>query len=200
MMGKTHISVGVAAAVCAVQPQSIPALLATTLGAALGSITPDVDISSHTHRRDAVLARAMVVALVVAGLMADHALGAQLWAYISEIELSQQAFGLLGFGALCAIGHSTAHRSFTHSLCGLVLFSVALGLIVPLATPGFVWGYASHLAVDLLNKKPLTILFPLPTSWSLGLARADGIANKALYFIGLAINAALLAYYVQKLI
>lgn len=200
MMGKTHISVGIAAALFVSQPASSAVCLATVLAGALGSITPDIDVHSNSHNRDALIARLIVVGLAIVGFGIDRALGAQFWAYISQIQLSQQAIGLLGFFGLCAIGRFTPHRSFTHSVLALVLFSLALGLVLPMAIPAFAAGYASHLLLDLLNKMPMNLLFPLESSWCLHLCHADGLTNKVLMVAGLVGDIVLLTLCIEKFI
>ena len=200
MMGKTHISVGIAAALFVSQPASSAVCLATVLAGALGSITPDIDVHSNSHNRDALIARLIVVGLAIVGFGIDRALGAQLWAYISQIQLSQQAIGLLGFFGLCAIGRFTPHRSFTHSVLALVLFSLALGLVLPMAIPAFAAGYASHLLLDLLNKMPMNLLFPLESGWCLHLCHADGLTNKVLMVAGLVGDIVLLTLCIEKFI
>ncbi|ERI05251.1 metal-dependent hydrolase [Atopobium sp. oral taxon 810] len=199
MMGKTHISVGIAAALFVSQPASSAACLATVLAGALGSITPDIDVH-NSRSRDALIARLIVVGLAIVSFGIDRALGAQLWAYISQIQLSQQAIGLLGFFGLCAIGRFTPHRSFTHSVLALVLFSLALGLVLPMAIPAFAAGYASHLLLDLLNKMPMNLLFPLESGWCLHLCHADGLTNKVLMVAGLVGDIVLLTLCIEKFI
>lgn len=200
MMGKTHISVGIAAALFVSQPASSAVCLATVLAGALGSITPDIDVHSNSHNRDALIARFIVVGLAIVSFGIDRALGAQFWAYISQIQLSQQAIGLLGFFGLCAIGRFTPHRSFTHSVLALVLFSLALGLVLPMAIPAFAAGYASHLLLDLLNKMPMNLLFPLESGWCLRLCHADGLTNKVLMVAGLVGDIVLLTLCIEKFI
>lgn len=200
MMGKTHISVGIAAALFVSQPASSAVCLATVFAGALGSITPDIDAHSTSRSRDALIARFIVVGLAIVSFGIDRALGAQFWAYISQIQLSQQAIGLLGFFGLCAIGRFTPHRSFTHSVLALVLFSLALGLVLPMAIPAFAAGYASHLLLDLLNKMPMNLLFPLESSWCLHLCHADGLTNKVLMVAGLVGDIVLLTLCIEKFI
>nr|WP_315522754.1 metal-dependent hydrolase [Olegusella massiliensis] len=200
MMGKTHISVGIAAALFVSQPASSAACMAAVLAGALGSITPDIDVHATSHSRDAFIARFIVAVLAIVSFGIDRALGAQLWAYILQIQLSQQVIGLLGFFGLCIIGRFTPHRSFTHSVLALVLFSVTLGLVLPMAIPSFAAGYAAHLLLDLLNKMPMNMLFPLESSWCLHLCHADGLTDKVLMLAGLVGDIVLLTLCIEKFI
>ena len=95
-----------------------------------------------------------------------------------------QLLGVMWYLVLCWLGYRSSHRTFTHSVTAMLLFSLAVWLVYPPLLPGFVAAYASHLVLDLLNKKGMRILYPLPVSPSLGLCYAGGTVNKLLYRLG----------------
>ena len=66
--------------------------------------------------------------------------------------------GGVGFVVLWFIGFFSDHRTFTHSLTALSLFSLAVWLIYPPLLFGFVTAYLSHLLLDILNKKKMKFL------------------------------------------
>ena len=50
MTGKTHLSVGTAAAVCVTQPQNLSSLLLCLGTAAIGSVISDIDVTTSESR------------------------------------------------------------------------------------------------------------------------------------------------------
>ena len=105
-------------------------------------------------------------------------------------EAIMASLGMIAVGlvvlylVLCWLGYRSSHRTFTHSVTALTLFSLAVWLVYPPLMPGFAAAFASHLVLDLLNKKGMRILYPLPISPSLGLCYAGGAVNKLLYRLG----------------
>ena len=180
MLGKTHVSVGMAASLLVLQPVSVAPLACALLGGALGGWISDVDV------RGAKLARGTIVSVCVVALaFASRFLSEML----SEVEALQAMAPEMGpasvagaalFAAITLLGSATAHRTFTHSIVGCALWYVAACLLWPQIAPAFGVGLCSHLILDLLNKAPkgsMRLFFPLKTRVSLDVCRADGFAN-----------------------
>ena len=89
------------------------------------------------------------------------------------------------FAALAIIGVATPHRTFTHSLLCLVLWTLSGQLVSPQLGAAFSIGIASHLLLDLFNRKGQRLLFPLKKRFCLNVCASDGRANQALGGIGL---------------
>lgn len=102
--------------------------------------------------------------------------------------------GIAAFAALTFIGGRTAHRSFAHSLIASVAFAGAMYLICPPLLPFFAVGLVSHLVLDVTNKQPVRLLWPMRSGVALGLCDAKGAANAALMVLGIAAAAILLAF------
>lgn len=85
------------------------------------------------------------------------------------------------------MGGQSPHREKTHSFLFLAAFSVALACIVGRLAAYFAIGYASHLFTDYFNKKGEQLLWPLSGRYSCGLCSADGLVNKALFWIGVVV-------------
>jgi inner membrane protein len=145
---------------------------------------------SKTHI--AVGVAASLAVLAVGLLAADWLTKGELSSFFLAHLGPQQIAGVLAFLALSVIGAHTTHRSFTHSLLGLVLFAGALWLVCALVVPAFVVGFVSHIALDVLNKTPVRILFPARRGFCLGLCRADGAANEVLLVAGILASGAML--------
>jgi inner membrane protein len=192
MMSKTHIAVGIAASLAVLQPQTVSACIPVVLGGAVGGLLSDVDVRANAHSRDASQGRAIDAVLAVVLLVADWATKGELTSYSLAHLGSQQVAGVLAFLGLSVAGALSAHRSFKHSLLGLVLFTGALWLVCAPIIPAFVVGFISHVVLNVLNKTPVRILFPVRRGFCLGLCRADGAANEALLVAGILATGAML--------
>ncbi len=185
MTGKTHFVCGEALALCLLHPDS-PRTLVLCLGAAaVGSVIPDVDVTTSTSHRELVRIVSVAGAALLLGWALNTAfqLGIErfLLRYAGAQEIAAWAVLFLG---LCVFGTTQPHRSFMHSLMGLALltFCVWRGA-EPLAGAFFI-AMASHILLDLLNRRGLRLLYPSRWSWSLGLCPADGVADRVLCAVG----------------
>ncbi|MCD7919182.1 MAG: metal-dependent hydrolase [Clostridiales bacterium] len=185
MTGKTHLVCGEALALCLLHPAA-PRTLVLCLGAAaVGSVIPDVDVTTSASHRELV----RIVSTAGAALLLGWALNTIFQLHIERFLLryaggrEMTAWAVLFLG-LCVFGTTQPHRSFMHSLAGLALltFCVWRGA-EPLAAAFFV-AMASHILLDLFNRKGVRLLYPLRWSWSLGLCSADGTADWALCAVG----------------
>ena len=180
MLGKTHVSAGMAASLLVLQPVSVAPLACALLGGALGGWISDIDV------RGAKLVRGTIVSVCVVALAFASRFLAEM---LSEVEALQamapemgpaSVVGAARFAAITVLGSVTAHRTFTHSIVGCALWYVAACLLWPQVAPAFGIGLCSHLILDLLNKAPkgsMQLFFPLKTRVCLDVCRADGFAN-----------------------
>lgn len=196
MMGDAHIAAGAAAALLVSQPESAGACLAAIAAGAAGGVIADCDVKSSRARRDALLGRLAVAGIAAGALAADFCMGTGLCDAALAHLGARTVAGVAAFAALTFAGARTEHRSFTHSLAGMAAFCVAAWLAFPPLAHSFAAGYASHLALDLANKKGVRLLWPSKAEFALGLCRADGAANAAVTAIGTV--AACLAFAMQS--
>lgn len=185
MLGKTHAAVGTASALLVMgstvahHPVS---LVAGATIAAIGGLMPDIDLDSKHAKATGITSLAAVAAI---------GSGKELTS--SNLTQPNQLIGLLALIVLVVIGLKSNHRGFTHSIIALALFSTAVEMI---AGDVFIWftiGYASHLIIDLFNKKGESILFPIKTKVCFNLCTADGITNKVLGTLATVISILVLA-------
>lgn len=180
MLGKTHLSAGMAASLLVLQPVSVAPLVCALLGGALGGWISDVDV------RGAKLVRGTIVSVCVVALAFASRFLAEMFSEVEALQAMAPEMGpasVVGaalFAAITLLGSVTAHRTFTHSIVGCALWYVAACLLWPQVAPTFGIGLCSHLILDLLNKAPkgsMQLFFPLKTRVCLDVCRADGFAN-----------------------
>lgn len=198
MTGKTHIAVGAASALALTRvglADPAPALACLAAGA-VGGLLPDADVGSSEASRQLRRAWAFLAVVVAAAAVADGTLGLallpQLALAIAALGMPQIA-GVAILVAVCACGRASGHRGFSHSLLALGTTFAAMRLALPPVALSLTAGYASHIALDFLNKKPERLLWPLASGQRLGLLKSGGLADALLFVAGIGAVAVLLA-------
>lgn len=188
MLGKTHLTIGMATALVVAQPSTVPGVVAALAAGGIGGKLPDIDIKSSDPDKESVL-DSIIDGLFIAALIGlDYLSGNGICQYTISNWGIKIWIGLFLFAVLCIIGFLSPHRSFTHSILSLGLFSAAVYIYCRPAAIAFALGYASHLFIDLFNKKREKLLYPIKRGFCLNLCDAKGKANKVLYWIGFAID------------
>lgn len=194
MMSKAHIAVGMAAAVAIAQTGSVESCVAAVVGGSVGGIIADCDIHPSRAHKDALIGRLIVVGIAVVALLADRYANAGLCDYLVAHLGVPLLAGIALFAVLTFAGGHIDHRSFTHSLVAMAAFCAAVYLACAPLLPFFAVGYASHLALDIVNKQGIQLFWPLHKEVSLGLCKAKGMANTVVMIAGFAAAVLLLAY------
>ena len=192
MMGKTHIAIGVATAYLITQPTTTTEFVAATVGGSLGGIMADIDVKIDRSNKyaqkasmDALYGEILAIALSTCALGGEYLLGQIVQSTVAHWQVA--VVGAVLFIVLTVIGEMSAHRDWTHSLFAMILFSAAVFLIsIPVGMP-FLIGYASHLLIDLLNKSPIRIFYPLKKGLCIKACYADRIGNEMLLVGGVCI-------------
>lgn len=194
MLGKTHIALGIASALLITHPLTVPGVVTTITGGALGGWIVDVDLKNRDVTKDADEAREKIYDTIIDGLficaflLLDFFIGKGIWKYIIDHWGLQIWGSLMGFIILLLIGLNTKHRTFTHSFIGMALFVFSMYFLCrPIVVP-FAIGYASHLVADFFNKLGLQLFFPLKWRPCLKLCGSDKKANKILFWTSFAID------------
>lgn len=186
MMSRTHLAIGVAASMAAVQPQDPLECAAALTCGALGAVICDIDMMWKTRMRDVMSCLLTVsllfLALLAADLFTHYGATAQLAGWIGERWIA----GMVLLAVMCVLGFFAEHRSFTHSLLGLTLFSAAVYMLIPQHCLGFIVGYASHILLDLMNRKPLRLMYPFRQGYCWHWCSASGKVNTLLMWVGIA--------------
>ena len=180
MMGRTHFAVGLATALAVIQPKSVGECMVAVFAGALGGVTADNDTLNQSNSLKGQL------------LALKTALGALLIDYFFKLGICESIManpkkalvGLVAFLVLWFIGFFSDHRTFTHSFLAMILYSLAIGLIYEPFTLGFMVAYLSHLALDILNRKKMPLLYPLDLGICLKLCYSDGKVDTFLMYVG----------------
>ncbi len=184
MMGKTHMVVGMATAIALTTPDTLGGFISAIVGGAVGSCISDIDVNINKHGKDALYTRLIATGLVPIALLIDLIFDGGIVGYMIDCSTANKVIGVSLFVVMCVIGAMQGHRGFTHSLLALVLFSIAVALFcLPLLIP-FSIGFATHLILDVLNKKPMKLFYPLEKGVCLKLCYANKRVDKALFLLG----------------
>lgn len=194
MMSRTHLTVGIAAALALSPVTDLQTCLLAAAGGAIGGVIPDVDIFNTAHKKDALLVGLISFGILIGGIVyyiMNHLI-------IGDVLGHLSIFGAFCFDVLFVIGFFSDHRHFTHSILAMLLFSLSVSMICkPLMIP-FAIGFISHLALDILNKKGMHLLFPYKKGFCLKLCYADKLANKVLLIVGGMAIMTLVAYHFTR--
>lgn len=178
MLGKAHITIGLASAMTIMMPESIPAALPVIAGAAAGCLICDIDCDSPREKKDVSKHRILAYLIACAALLADYVLDGGMWRSLTQSGSYLWCAGVAGLVITLAFANVSSHRGFSHSLIAMALETGFLYLIFPQAAIPFAAAFASHLVLDLTNKRPVRLFYPAKKGFCLGLYYADRIANR----------------------
>ena len=178
MMAKAHITVGMAAAFTAAMPGSVPESLPVITGAAIGCLICDIDCEAKAERNESSRWRIVMALVAAAALMEDQLLDAGMWRTLSQSDPYIRFAGLAGFMLTCTFAGAASHRGFAHSLLALALETLCMWMVIPAAALPFAAAFASHVALDLMNKRSLRLFYPAKKGVCLKWFYADRLANR----------------------
>ena len=189
-----------AAAFSIVRPETVAGALPVIAGGALGCLICDLDCENKSEKSDSSHWRAVMVLVAAAALIEDHLMDAGMWRSLGQsgnylVGLLGQSdgypgnspgqvgqylwfVGLAGFVIICVFAGGSGHRGFSHSLLALVLETICLWLIFPAVALPFAIAFASHVLLDIMNKKSVRLFYPAKKGIRLGWFYADRLANK----------------------
>ena len=185
MTKNTHLAAGVALSIAMIMPNELQSLAVCICGAAVGSTIPDVDVASSKPRKELSTIVGFSVAMVTALVVLENVLNIGLFQMIeSHTALYRIILGYVTFILLCVFGTTTKHRTYTHSIVGLISFTGAMWVLFPDMTFPFFIGMLSHIWLDLLNTKKVRVLYPIKKfGIAFKLCHAEGKANKTICII-----------------
>lgn len=185
MQGKTHLVIGVALSLAVMRPSTMPALVGGAGIAALGSVISDIDAGQSGAGHDATKVVASIVIAGVLVLLADLYFHLGLYArFLRRGRETGFMLPLLLFILFAAIGMLTRHRSFMHSLPAMILFTACIWFMQRAMTPYFAIAYASHLLLDLTNRRGMRLFFPSRKLVSMKLFASNGWMDRILLMAG----------------
>lgn len=182
MRGKTHLAAGVACAAALLRPGDMASLAGGLTAAAIGGVIPDVDLASSGAGKDVIKILGLVVLAFGTLLLIDRRLGIGITEECAAVVTSSKGgLACVFMLMLCAAGAISKHRSFTHSFLGLALFTGCAAFLSKPMSRYFLAGYASHLALDFLNKKGIMLMYPFGQAASLKVCKSDGAGDVILF-------------------
>lgn len=185
MLGKTHFAIGVAATMAVTRPENISELVLSIGVGGLGALISDIDAEASGSHREADKITFLLVIVVLGVLASDYFFQTDIAErIIKNSGYGRIVLGLLFFISICAFGKEQPHRSFMHSFFAGGLLCLAVGMIWEKAVIYFAIGFLTHVAADIFNKKKVRLLYPMKGGVSLGLFRANGLANSIFFLAG----------------
>ncbi len=183
MMSKTHLSVGIAVALAAA-PATPEGLHYALLGGAVGSMICDIDRNYEQPSGDARQGWSIAVAVFITVFLQGSASN---WPRFRDLFLAGGPeiwviFVLLAVLLLFAV--TGTHRGFSHSLLMFFCSSFLLFFLSRQFTFFYMIAFITHLFLDVLNKRPVKILYPMKKGFCLGWCYCDGLMNKILLLAG----------------
>jgi membrane-bound metal-dependent hydrolase YbcI (DUF457 family) len=170
--------------------------LACLAAGAAGGLLPDTDVSTSEASRQLRRAWWLLVAVIAATFAADALLGLDLGTQTVAFARTAGVYQVAGAAVVVAVlacGRASGHRGFSHSLVAAALFFAGVYLAVPEIALALTVGYCSHLVIDLFNKMPERLFWPVARGQSFGLCKSGGVVDGALLVLAVVAVVALLA-------
>jgi inner membrane protein len=177
MTGKTHMMLGATVGVATAVNYPLEGGIVLVACAIFGSLIPDLDHPKSRLNQSLLPFRNKLFKMLVYLTLGTILL-------LLEPKTNASAVRLLGLGLI--ITGLSHHRSFTHSLFGLTVYStiVYLGMQeigLREAYIGFSLGYLTHLMADFVTKGGIEILYPCKKNFSFPITvKTGGMAERIL--------------------
>lgn len=158
-----------------------------TLGlgcAVIGALIPDIDANNDSKAKQEfrkVMSYLGIFSIATVGYAVRTGRFQEM---ASNLMHSIHGVGALLFLIACIVGYISSHRTFTHWLLGLVCFTVPFMMMTNF-TLGFWFGVGvlSHQVLDMLDKRRITWLYPLPINFTIYAFKANGKVSKLFEFV-----------------
>ena len=184
MEKKTHVMCSNFISLCLMRPNSISDLLITCGVATIGGLLPDVDLKDSTS--DKLFDRLMtsLVTIVLMSVFIKYFFDIDLYCKIKECSYINYLVSVCLFIVMAYLGSKSSHRSFTHSILGLFVYSAILsyGFGMNIVFPYFV-SHLSHIVLDLFNMKGVALFYPSKYRLCFGICDSNGKVNKFLFIL-----------------
>lgn len=183
MTKKTHVVCANALALAIMKPTSINYVAIGMVATSIGSVISDLDITttkSHKEMDKIILLFLLGILLCILG---DRYYNLEIYnLLVKNTNLFKMILGCFIFLLTCFYGMHKPHRSFLHSILGLIVLTSLCNIVFSTCSPYFFIGMASHIFLDLFNKKSIQLLFPFKDRFSFKFCDSDGLVNNILCF------------------
>lgn len=180
MTGKTHVAIGIAAALTITQGQPLENQIVMVATAALSSLFPDLDHpKSRLNQKILFFKNKFFKTLFYLGIA-----GLFVYAYLATDIKS-----LLFLGIASGLIGISIHRGFTHSLIGLLSYSFLVKFIateynIEYMYTGFVMGFTLHLIADFFTSQGIKLFYPLKKNISAPIViKTNNSAEKLIFIV-----------------
>lgn len=189
MTKRTHLVAGTAITLGLIRPTTILGLVMCLVTSSIGSLISDIDVSTSKSRGELykIIIVSIISVLICIALEKNFNIGI-LEIIINQSSVQRILIGLLTLLGICCFGITTSHRTFMHSILGVISVSSAVFIILPKATLPFAISMLSHIFLDLFNTKRIQILYPLKKPRiALKFCKSNGLVSKILFHISMII-------------
>lgn len=185
MSGKTHWAAGTAITLWITRPHDIPSLVICFGAAAVGSVISDIDIETSNSREkfNWIIGISALSILTIFFVEYWWKLGI-VESFLKEGDLVRVFIGFIAFLLVCQFGKNKPHRTFMHSFLACLMLSEIIYMIFPEAAVYFAVAMLSHIGLDLLNKKDVSLLYPMKGGFCFAVCGASGSVNRMLFVVG----------------
>lgn len=186
MTAKTHITVGCAVSLLITHPSNAKDMI-TCLGiSAIGSVISDIDVTTSESKKGLKKIIAVTVAAIAVTLLCDSILHTNIISrFQSNENIMRLILGFFMFIFICIFGEHQPHRSFMHSILGLSLIIASSSVIWAISAKYMAVSMASHIIIDMLNKKRIQLFYPLKKPRiGFNICYSDGLVNMLLFHAG----------------
>ena len=193
MMSKTHLTVGIAAALAAA-PATTEGLFYALIGGSIGSMICDIDRSSEGTVRDAGVGWLITAVVSIAAWMKESIFSGVGFTYRDLISDPWKLICLAFLIGMYLFAITGAHRGFSHSFLMLFCSFFFIFFISRRASLFYAIAFLTHIILDVLNKRPVRVFYPMKKGFCLYWFYCDGTANNVLMLLGAAAVVALLFF------
>ena len=184
MEKKTHVMCANLVSICLMRHDCILDLVITCGSASIGGLVPDVDLKDSTS--DKLFDRLMtsLITIVLMSFVIKYFFDIDLYCKIKECSYINYLISSCLFIVMAFLGSKSSHRSFTHSILGMFIYSgiLSYGFGNNIVYPYFV-SHLSHIVLDLFNKKGVALFYPSKYRLCFGICDSNGKVNKFLFWL-----------------
>ncbi len=167
------------------RPTSLPLLIAGAGTAAIGSVISDIDSGTSEAHQKSDIVIGVSLAAVVAVIVADTIWQVGIYERLRrDTNIWRMILGAAMFVAVCAFGRTRSHRSFMHSIMGLIALTACMDIFAPTMVQFFIPAFWTHIILDLFNRRRIKLFWPLKKGVCLKLCSSSGLVNKILFTVG----------------
>ncbi|WP_234120507.1 metal-dependent hydrolase [Clostridium hydrogenum] len=190
MTGKTHMSIGLAASATVLSVnKASPEIIVTGLALGLiGALAPDIDIktSKISDFSSKVIINTVLISLIAIFIFYKAGIP------INNIKINYKpsdkiTYGLVVLSTSILFSKLTKHRSFSHSLLGLILFSLGVRFVIGNMFIYFSLGFISHMFSDMLTNNGIQLIYPIKKKFSLKFVHTGSFLDNLIGMLALAL-------------